>query len=219
VKKFFAQLRPVERRLVVGVVVVFILFLNWWYIWPHFSDWGNLHQQLDDAQQKLALYQKTISESAQYGALVKGFENQGEFVPVADQSINFLRTVQSQASANGVGINSMGRTMTHTNEFFVEQSQNIQVTGNDKELVGFLYSLGSSASMIRVLTLELQPDFSHQHLSANVQLVASYQKNPTAPVAPPRKPKSPGAGAPNPQALAALKNGTQPMRIAQPESP
>ncbi|HTV62820.1 MAG TPA: type 4a pilus biogenesis protein PilO [Verrucomicrobiae bacterium] len=218
-KKFFAQLRPVERRLAVGVVVILILALNWWYIWPHFSDWGNLRRQMDDAQQKLALYQKTIGDTAKYEALVKGFENQGEFVPVSDQAINFLRTVQSQASSCGVGINRMGNPITHTNEFFVEQTQNIDVTGNDRQLVDFLYKLGSSASMIRVLDLELQPDSTRMRLNANVQLVASYQKNPTAPAAAPPKHKSTVATTPTPQALAALKNGTQPQRIPQPKLP
>ena len=41
-KKYFAQLRPFERRLAVGVVVVVFLVLNYVFIWPHFSDWGNL---------------------------------------------------------------------------------------------------------------------------------------------------------------------------------
>ena len=49
-KKFFAQLRPFERRLAVGVLVVFILVLNWVFIWPHFSDWSNLRHRLADAQ-------------------------------------------------------------------------------------------------------------------------------------------------------------------------
>ena len=40
-KKYFAQLRPLERRLVVGVAVVLVIVLNWVFIWPHFSDWGN----------------------------------------------------------------------------------------------------------------------------------------------------------------------------------
>ena len=40
-KKFFAHLRPLERRLAVGVVVVLILVLNFVFIWPHFSDWSN----------------------------------------------------------------------------------------------------------------------------------------------------------------------------------
>jgi len=41
VKKLFAQLRPMERRIAIGVLVVFILVLNYVYIWPHFSDWAN----------------------------------------------------------------------------------------------------------------------------------------------------------------------------------
>jgi Tfp pilus assembly protein PilO len=186
-KSFFAQLRPMERRLAVAVLVVVILVLNWWFIWPHFSEWSNLHRQLNDGQQKLALYHKTIDGASKYDALVKDFESQGGFVPVEDQAINFLRTIQSQSSASGAGLISMGRPVTHTNEFFVEQMQSIDVTGNDKQLVDFLYKLGSSASMIRVLDLELQPDESKMRLNAHVQLVASYQKNLTVPTTPNKK--------------------------------
>ena len=41
-KKYFAQLRPLERRLVVGVAVVLLIVLNAAFIWPHFADWGKL---------------------------------------------------------------------------------------------------------------------------------------------------------------------------------
>ena len=93
-KKFFAQLSQLERRLAVGVLVVFILVLNWVFIWPHFSDWRNLRHRLTDAQQKLKLYQTTILQTSDYQAQVKGFESQGEFVATEDMSINFLRTIQ-----------------------------------------------------------------------------------------------------------------------------
>jgi Tfp pilus assembly protein PilO len=173
-KKFFAQLRPLERRLAVGVLVVLILVLNWVFIWPHHSDWGNLKNRLAAAQKDLARDQAAIAEMPKYEAQVKGFESQGEFVALEDQSINFLRTIQSQALASGVG---MTRSMTRTNdEFFVEQIQNINVIATDEQLVDFLYKLGSSASMIRVRDLELQPDQAQQHLNANIGLVASYQK-------------------------------------------
>ncbi len=177
-KKFFAQLRPLERRLAVGVMVVFILVLNGVFIWPHRSDWSNLHNRLEDARQKLALYQTTILQTTNYEAQVKGFESQGEFVAPEDQSINFLRTIQSQALASGVGMGNMSRTSTRTNDaFFVEQIRNINVTATDEQLVDFLYKLGSDVSMIRVLDLELQPDPPHQKLNANIKLVASYQRN------------------------------------------
>ena len=35
-KKYFSQLRPLERRLAVAVLVVVIVVLNAWLIWPHF---------------------------------------------------------------------------------------------------------------------------------------------------------------------------------------
>jgi Tfp pilus assembly protein PilO len=178
VKKFFAQLRPLERRLAVGVLVIFILVLNWWFIWPHFWDWSNLHHRLDAARQKLELYQTTIMQTSNYEAQVKGFENQGEFVATEDMAINFLRTIQSQALASDVGMGNMSRPLTRTNDaFFVEQIQNINVTATDEQLVDFLYKLGSDVSMIRVRDLELQPDPPHQKLNASIQLVASYQRN------------------------------------------
>jgi len=178
VKKFFAQLRPLERRLAVGMLVVFILVLNWWFIWPRFSDWGNLRNRLEESRQKLALYKTTILQTTNYETQVKGFESQGEFVATEDMSINFLRTIQAQALASGVGMSSMSRSLTVTNDaFFVEQIQNINVSATDDQLVDFLYKLGSDVSMIRVRDLELQPDVPHQKLNANIKLVASYQRN------------------------------------------
>jgi Tfp pilus assembly protein PilO len=87
-----------------------------------------------------------------------------------------MRVIQSQSAESGVGIASTSRQTTHTNEFFVELVQNINVIATDQQLVDFLYKLGSGASMIRVRDLELQPDPVHQHLNANIRLVASYQK-------------------------------------------
>ena len=177
-KKYFAQLRPMERRLAVGVAVVLFLVLNWIFIWPHFSDLGNLRQRGDEARQKLKLYQTAIAQAPNYEAQVKNLEGQGEFVAPEDQAINFMRTIQGQAAASGVGINNYSRSQTRTNDaFFVEQVQTITVIADDKQLVDFLYKLGSGASMVRVRDLELQPDAARQHLNADIQLVASYQKN------------------------------------------
>lgn len=178
-KKFFAQLRPLERRLAVGVLVVLFLVLNFVFVWPHFGDLSKLRFRESDARQKLKLYQTAVAQSAAYESQVKNLENQGEFVAPEDQAINFMRTIQAQAAASGVGIANYSRSMTHTNEFFTEQTQNITVIANDDQLVDFLYKLGSGASMVRVIDLELQPDGAHQHLNANIRLVASYQKNPT----------------------------------------
>ncbi|MGA3282958.1 MAG: hypothetical protein ABSD57_00680 [Verrucomicrobiota bacterium] len=181
-KKYFSQLRPLERRLAVGVLVVLIVVLNWWLVWPHFSDWSTLSKQLKDARDELSRRHDAVAQIPDYQAKVKTFESQGEFVTPEDQAINFTRAIQSQSAASGVAIVNTSRQMTRTNDaFFVEQVQNINVIATDEQLVGFLYKLGSGASMTRVRDLELQPDPPHQHLTANIKLVASYQKNPTAP--------------------------------------
>ena len=181
-KKYFAHLRPLERRLAVGVVVVLILVLNFVFIWPHFSDWSQLKTRLKNAQATLASYQATIAQATNYQEQVKSLEGQGEFVAPEDQAINFMRTIQAQAEASGVGRPNYSRSTMHTNDaFFIEQVQNINVVATDQQLVDFLYKLGSGASMIRVRDLELQPDAPRLHLNANIRLVASYQKNPAAP--------------------------------------
>jgi Tfp pilus assembly protein PilO len=181
VKKYFAQLRPLERRMAVGVLVVLFLVLNWVFIWPHFSDWGNLRRRGDNARQKLKLWQTTIAQSANYEVLVKKFASHGEFVAPENQAIDFTRTIEAQRAASGVSINSYSPSRTIADDaFFVEQAQNISVVATDAQLVDFLYKLGSGASMVRVLDLELQPDSAKTHLNANIRLVASYQKTATA---------------------------------------
>jgi hypothetical protein len=176
-KKYFAHLRPLERRLAVGVAVILILVLNYVFIWPHFSDWGNLRRRGDNARRKLALYQSVIQESSGYQARVKILEGQGEPVAPEDQAINFMRNIQSQSAASGVTIVNYSRSTMTTNQFFMEQTQNVNAIATDDQLVDFLYKLGSGASMVRVRDLELQPDTPRQHLNANIRLVASYQKS------------------------------------------
>jgi hypothetical protein len=178
-KKYFEQLRPLERRLVVAVLVVVFLVLNAVFIWPHSSDWSNLRGRLDDANRKLKLYQTAVAQTPTYEAQVKKFASQGETVAAEDLAINFTRTIQSQSLASGVQLQNTSRQITRTNDaFFVQHVQNINVLATEDQLVNFLYKLGSGASMIRVSDLELQPDAPRQRLSANIKLVASYQKNP-----------------------------------------
>ncbi len=193
-KKYFDQLRPMERRLVIGVGVILLLVVNWVMVWPHFADWGSLTHRYEDAQRKLKLYQTAVAQKPELEKSVKNFESEGEFVALEDQAINFMRTIQSQASASGFGIQNYSRSMMRTNQFFVEQIQNISVSATEPQLVDFLYKIGSGSSMIRVRDLELQPDQPHMRLNANIRLVASYQKNP--------KSAAPAANAP------AAKNST-----------
>lgn len=180
-KKYLEQLRPMERRLVVAVMVVVVLVLNFVFIWPRFSDWSKLSRRLDAAHRKLKLYQESTNMIPELQADVSKFQKSGESVASEDQAINLMRTIQSQAAASGFGIQSFSRSITHTSDaFFVEQVQNIVVVAKEEQLIDFLYKLGSGASMIRVRDLELQPDPPHQRLNANIRLVASYQKSSAA---------------------------------------
>jgi Tfp pilus assembly protein PilO len=178
VKKFFAQLRPLERRLAVGVLVVVILVLNLVFVWPHHSDWGNLKNRLEAARTKLKTYQDTVAQTDVYQKQIKNLESAGEAIPAEDQEGNFVRSIQMESVASGVQIDKMTKQPTSSSDpFFVEQVQNVNVLADDKQLVDFLYRLGSGGSLIRVRNLELQPDTARQHLNAGIQLVASYQKN------------------------------------------
>jgi type II secretory pathway component PulM len=180
-KKYLAQLRPLERRLVVGVAVGLVLILNWAFIWPHFSDFSNFQIRFNNATIKLRNYRAAVAETPDLQKKVKTYESEGEYVALADQSIDLMRTIQSVAAASGFGIQGFSsRPTIQTNQFFVEQMQNIQVVAPEANLVDFLYKLGNSPSMIRVLDLTLQPDQPRQRLSADIRLVASYQKNLTA---------------------------------------
>jgi Tfp pilus assembly protein PilO len=177
--KQFAQLRPFERRMMLGVAVALFIFLNYVFVWPHFGDWGDLNNRYNAASQKLRNYQSAIDQKPTLERQLKQFENEGQFVAPSDQSINFLRAIQQQAGSSGVQILNTSRQITYTNDaFFIKQVQNINVSATEEQLVKFLYQLGNDPAMIRVSDLELQPDTSHMRLSANVKLVASYQKNP-----------------------------------------
>src|ERR1700735_42264 len=118
----------------VGVLVILIVVLNWVFIWPHFSDWGDLQKRGDDARRKLKLYQTAIAQMPGYEAQVKTLQSQGEFVTTEDQAINMMRTIQSQAAQSGVGIVNYSRSIVHTNQFFMEQVQNITAIADDKQL-------------------------------------------------------------------------------------
>ena len=194
-KKYFEHLRPMERRLVIGAAVILFLIINWWQVWPHFSDWGDYSRRLQSARTKLSLYQTASGQIPKLQAQVNEVQSGGDFVPPEDQSIDLMRTIGVQASASGFGIQSFSRQVVHTNDvFYIEQVQNIVVQATEEQLVNFLYKLGTGASMIRVHDLELQPDFPHYHLSANIKLVANYQKSSKAPAVA-RKPAPPAAPA------------------------
>src|SRR5262249_27933583 len=140
--------------------------------------WGKAEDRRRAATDKLAKYRKALAEKPDLQKKVKQYENEGSIVPQEDMGVNFMRTIQQQAAESSVALQSVSRPNTQTNDaFFVEQIQNINVLAPEPGLVDFLYNLGSGASMIRVRDLTLQPDPPRQRLTADIRLVASYQKS------------------------------------------
>ena len=172
------NLRPFEKRLVVGVGAVLFLVLNAWFVVPHFSDLGQAEKRRTDAIEKLKRWQVEIDQKAKYEAGINRFVKEGREVQTEDQVNQFARTIQEQQSRSGVGMGNLGRATTKTNQFFLELTLPVSVQSGEAQLVDFLYSLGSGNSLIRVSDLTLRPDPPRQQLSGTVKLVASYQKNP-----------------------------------------
>lgn len=175
------NLRPFERRLLVGVLVVLLLVVNFLFIWPHFGDWAKAQDQLDKANGDINKFQTAIAQKGDYEQKVKELESAGATILAEDQANQFLRTVSDQGVFSGVTILNNGRAATSTNEFFLEVKQTFSVQATDEQLVDFLYQLGSGNSMIRARGLSLRPNPPRQQLSGNIDLVASYQKNPNRP--------------------------------------
>ncbi len=173
---YWNNLRPFEKRVFVGVTAMLFIVFNLWFVFPHFSDWGKVQARMSTAQQKLDTFNKEIRQTASYSNRVWELEGQGLAVPPEDQSIHFLRAVQAQALQSKIGGVNYGAQQLRTNQFFLELSQNIGMTCGETELVDFLYNLGAGTSLIRVRDLTLKPDVPRQQLSAQIKLVASYQK-------------------------------------------
>ena len=60
------NLRPFEKRLVVGVGAVFFLVLNAWFVVPHFSDLSKARDNREEALKKLDRWQAEIDQKAKY---------------------------------------------------------------------------------------------------------------------------------------------------------
>lgn len=172
------NLRPFEKRLVVGVGAVLFVVLNAWFVVPHFSDLGQAKKRRADALEQMKRWQVEIDQKVKYESGIGKYVKEGQEVQAEDQVNQFARAIQEQQARSGVGIGNFGRTTTKTNQFFLELTQPVSVQSGEAQLVDFLYSLGSGNSLIRVSELTLRPDPPRQQLSGTVKLVASYQKTP-----------------------------------------
>jgi hypothetical protein len=191
-KRYWENLRPFEKRVVVGVATMVFAVFNLWFVLPHFSDLAKMKTRMQDARWALGIRQVAIAQAPIHEAEINRLQKEGADVPAEDQVLQFQHTVTDEEMKSGVRPGSAGRTITTTNQFFLEQSQTITVQSGEQQLVDFLYNLGAGNSLIRVRELQLHPDAqTHQELTATIKIVASFQKNPTSkPGAPAGKPGS-----------------------------
>jgi hypothetical protein len=203
------NLRPFERRLVVVVGVVMFIVLNFWFVVPHFSDWGKVQFRRAKAERTLQAFESEVRQIPIYQARVRELGSENSNIPIEEQALHFANTRESVAGQAGVTIANASKINTRTNQFFQELTQTITLLCKEQELVNFLYSLGSGNSLIRVRDLSLRPDAPRQQLNASVKLAASYQKRPAVKAGAPSA--QPSGAAPRPKATA-----TQPATTSIP---
>ena len=146
---------------------------------PLFSDWAKYQARGDKARKTLGVFKEKIALVPELERGVKAMESEGAFVPPEDQANDFIRTIQQQQVASGVNVkSSVPQSSSRTNTFFLERVQALTLEAGESQLVDFLYRLGAGNSLVRVRGLSLRRDGTGVLLSANVTLVASYQKKP-----------------------------------------
>jgi hypothetical protein len=192
--RWFEQLNlnPTERRIAIFGACLVALLLNYWLIWPYFSEWGMVHREWDKLTGQKAVYFKEVARKAAYEKLLRELEGSGAHVMPEEQANSVQSSIVSSAGTNGVNIlqvtpqlASLRLGASKDTNFFDEQVVVVSLTAKEEGLVNFLHALGSSASMIRVRDMtRLRLDAAGQNLSASVTFVASFQKSPKAAQAP-----------------------------------
>jgi len=189
------NLRPGERRLVVVVGIVIFLVLNVLFVFPMFGTYATTEKAIKDSKLKLGRYQAEVKRKPEYERSLRDLETKGVFVGQEDQALQLQNDVGSQASLSGVYVSrfdpSPRGSSGKTNAFFDESSLVISLSTGEKELIDFLYNLGSSrSSLIRVRSMTLGPEPNRMKLQGSMTLVESFQRKPptvTRASAPPPK--------------------------------
>lgn len=214
--KWFDRLNlpPTERRMVLFGLVLLVVLLNYFLVWPYFGEWNKTEKLLKDETTKRSKFMAEISQRQKYEKQLTELKLKG--VPGlldADRVPMMQQTIYAQGGLSGVSITRVTvpppiRAVGTTNQFFDERLVTVDVNGAEAELVDFLYQLGSGESMMRVRDItNLRPDPSRTRLQATLTLVASFQKeNKPAPKAKSATPAVPAAPAAKPSASSGLQS-------------
>jgi len=212
------NLSPQERRLVVVIAIVVFVVLNIWLIWPEFGSVAIWKQRRADAERRLKQFKDEISNQGKYKRQLAELEVLGGQIGTEEQALSLQRDVANQALLSGVQVNRydpQARMATggRTNAFFEEQGLIITVVTGERELVDFLYNLGTRSSLIRVRSMTLSRDPSGMKLQGSMTLVASFAKKPAAKAAPaPKTTNQPASRPLAPRTNAPPRTNTPPTR-------
>jgi len=176
----FSRLSSAERWFIIIVIIVVFAVVNFVFVVPRLSDWGNLTTRMSDAREKQQKYEDMIAQAPGLQKEITKLEGENSAVPQEDQAINFLTAINNQAAQSSVGILANNRSPERTNQFFLERAQSLTTQSGEAQLVNFLYNLGTGSSLIRVRALSIGRDPSQQQLKATITLIASFQKKPPA---------------------------------------
>lgn len=212
-KKLWEQLKPQERRWLIAIGCVVFITLNYFMVWPKFKDWTANSNRIAAAKDKLAKYSAEIARKDDYQRRIASLDVENNTISPDDQAVHFENTFRDHALENGVSIQSVSRPSTRTDDFTMEQQATLQVLTGEKNLVNFLYSLGSGGSLMRVKSMSLRPaDNNRYQLHADLTIAESYLRTtPGAPV------KNPTPAKPAAPAIApAVKPAVVPPTAANP---
>lgn len=173
------NMKPGEKRLLVGIGIVLFGVLNVMFVFPRFGEMARIQNETEDIENTIFRYEGTIAKKDAYQTRLNELQGQGSQVILGEQALQLQMTVQSQALQSGVTINRyspINRSTGATNAFFNEQSIVVTYDTGYKQLIDFLVRLADHESMIRVRSMDIKPDPSRQRLQGSITLVASYQK-------------------------------------------
>ena len=103
------NLRPQERRLVVGAAAVLFVVLQIWLVRPYFAEWGQVGAGLETTRRSLTIYRAELARTNEYQLKLKEFEDQGTGVLAADQAqpTILMAQVQSQATQSKLSFDNI----------------------------------------------------------------------------------------------------------------
>lgn len=213
------NLQPHERRWLLIVLVILALVINYWLVWPYFSEWKDVAQDMEKMEANQIKYVGEIGKRASYETQLKGLQQAGAVVLQEEQANRLQATIQSKAAEFGVSVGNIRPIATSargamTNAFFDEQQMSVEVYAGESELINFLHSLGLGDSLIRVRDIaRLRLDQSHTRLQTTLTIIASFQKKPRIA---PEASKPSGPGAVTPKGPSPTGSPTAPLRNASP---